>query len=280
AATSYITTEYAPAGTASSTLPSTPLAMVMATVVLWMPISIAAAVEAGPVTPNARGTAKPIVRLIRQNSSAAQPTAAKYSATFSRSPITAPATSTTSMTTEAMRTGRSIDPANPGALARVSMPSTTGTSTTAKTVAASAKRRLSVPVCSSPKWATARLVISGRVTTASTELMAVSETFSATSPRKSRLYRFAVVPPGEAASSRKPTASTAGSANRCASPTASAGSTTIWQTNAISTARGARATRTKSMTVSVSPSPYITTASMIGRPIDTTAESMTPYPTR
>src|SRR5699024_4072121 len=60
AATRYITTEYTAAGTASSTLPSTPIAVVMATVVLWMPISIAAAVEAGPVTPNARGAAKPI----------------------------------------------------------------------------------------------------------------------------------------------------------------------------------------------------------------------------
>ena len=81
----------------------------------------------------------------------------------------------------------------------------------------------------------------GSVTTASTELIAVSVMLSATCPPNRWLYRLAVVPPGEAASSIMPTASSGGRSNASTSPKQTAGSSSIWQTSAIAAAFGCRA---------------------------------------
>ena len=87
------------------------------------------------------------------------------------------------------------------------MPTTTGTSTTAITSA-------TLPNCSGTtcpvlaKVAMAQLAISGMVTMDSSVLMAVSEMFIATLPPNRWLNRLADTPPGEAASSIRPTAYT------------------------------------------------------------------------
>ena len=75
----------------------------------------------------------------------------------------------------------------------------------------------------------------------------MSVTLSATSPRKRWLNRFALVPPGDAASSNIPTASSGGRSNSLTSPKQIAGSSTSWQASATATARGCRATRRKSV---------------------------------
>ena len=124
------------------------------------------------------------------------------------------------------------------------------------------------------KCAIAKLVISGSVTTAMTELTAVSVTLSATSPWNRWLNRFAVVPPGDAASSIRPTASSGGRSNSLTSPKQTSGIRISWQPSATATARGCRATRWKSSRVSDSPSPNMTIPSAIGSPIVVNAESM------
>ncbi|SLB11834.1 Uncharacterised protein [Mycobacteroides abscessus subsp. abscessus] len=62
------------------------------------------------------------------------------------------------------------------------------------------------------------------MTTAITELTAVSVTLRATSPRNRWLNRFAVVPPGDAARSIMPTASSGSRSNNVTNPKAAAGS--------------------------------------------------------
>ena len=119
----------------------------------------------------------------------------------------------------------------------------------------------------------ARLVISGIVNAASTELIAVSVTLSATSPRNRWLNRFAVVPPGDAASSMTPTASSGSRSKALTRPKATTGSTRTCSTSATATARGVRATRRKSPGVSDSPSPNMMIASAIGSPTVIRAES-------
>src|ERR1041384_2546113 len=118
----------------------------------------------------------------------------------------------------------------------------------------------------------AKFATSGRVTTASTEFTAVSVMLSATSPRNTWLNRFAVVPPGEAASSIMPTASSGGRSNRSTKPKQTTGSSTSWHTSAIRTAAGCLRTRTKSATVSDRPKPNITTASAMGNNTEPSTE--------
>ncbi|GAB3324410.1 hypothetical protein GCM10027451_48740 [Geodermatophilus aquaeductus] len=153
------------------------------------------------------------------------------------------------------------------------MPRATGTSTIAKTCTVLPNCRPIDPASGGSKTVTARLVTSGSVTTASSELTAVRETLSATSPRKRWLNRFAVVPPGEAASSSMPTASTGSRPTAITSPKQSAGSTSSCSPRATTAARGRRVTRTKSSTVSDSPSPNMTTARAAGRATVARAES-------
>ena len=157
-------------------------------------------------------------------------------------------------------------------MAHTTIPIATGTSTIAKTSTTLTNGRLTLS--SRSKCAIARLVISGRVTIAITEFTAVRVTLSATSPRKRWLNRFAVVPPGEAASSIIPTASSGGRSNSLTSPKQTAGSSNSWQPSATATARGCRATRRKSAGVSESPSPNMMIPSAIGSPIVVNAESM------
>ena len=94
---------------------------------MWTPISIDDATAWSSTTPNARGTTYPTTRLIAQKSPATTPTSAKESPTLSRSEARMPRTSTARITAEPIRTGRSIDRANPGRRARTSIPMPTGT---------------------------------------------------------------------------------------------------------------------------------------------------------
>ncbi len=131
-----------------------------------------------------------------------------FSKNASRLAITAPTITTARMIMDAMRTGRSDAFAKFGHRQRTSMPSATGISTIANTFSDSTTSMPRIPPSSGRKYAIAKLTISGNVSTDSTELIAVSVMFSAMSPRNRWLYRLAVVPPGEAASSIIPTAST------------------------------------------------------------------------
>ena len=117
-------------------------------------------------------------------------------------------------------------------------------------------------------------MISGSVTIAMTELTAVRVTLRATSPRNRWLNRFALVPPGDAASSISPTASSGGRSKSLTSPKQTTGSRTSWQASATATARGCRATRRKSSGVSESPRPNMMIPSAIGSPTVVNAESM------
>ncbi len=123
------------------------------------------------------------------------------------------------------------------------------------------------------KYPMARLVITGIVTAASTELIAVSVMLSATSPRKRWLNRLAVVPPGEAASSITPTASSGSRSKVTTRPKAMTGRTSTCSPSATITARGVRATRRKSPTSRESPSPNMMIARAIGRPTLISTES-------
>ena len=66
--------------------------------------------------------------------------------------------------------------------------------------------------------------MSGRVNSAISELIAVRVMFRATSPWKRWLNRFALVPPGEAASSSMPIPSSAGRSSSTTRPKQIAGS--------------------------------------------------------
>ena len=121
------------------------------------------------------------------------------------------------------------------------MPMATGTSTTANTWSGLAELQAELPASAGSKYPIARLVITGSVTTAISELTAVSVMFRATSPRNRWLKRFAVVPPGEAASSSMPTASSGGRSKASTSPKQTAGSTSSCSASAMTTALGCRA---------------------------------------
>ena len=117
-------------------------------------------------------------------------------------------------------------------------------------------------------------MISGRVAIEMIELTAVRVMLSATSPRNRWLNRLAVVPPGDAASSSIPMPSSGSRSKRSTSPKHTAGSSTIWQLSATTTARGCLPTRLKSATVSPRPSPNMMMARAIGRPTEVSAESI------
>ena len=120
----------------------------------------------------------------------------------------------------------------------------------------------------------ARLVISGNETIEITELTAVSDTLRATSPRNRWLNRLALVPPGEAASSIMPTASSGGRSKTITRPKHTSGSRSSWQPRAMTMTLGCCATRRKSATVSESPSPNMMMPRARGRPTVVSAESM------
>ena len=84
---------------------------------------------------------------------------------------------------DAMRTGRSDAFAKFGQRQRTSMPIATGMSTIANTFSDSTRSMPTVPPSSGLKYAIEKLTMSGSVSTEMTELIAVSEMFSAMSPR-------------------------------------------------------------------------------------------------
>ena len=88
------------------------------------------------------------------------------------------------------------------------------------------------------KWASDQFMTSGSQTSESTLLMAVSVMFSATSPRARWLKMFAIAPPGEAASSIRPSAKTGGSENTCVIRYATPTSTTLCTNSPTHTALG------------------------------------------
>ena len=116
--------------------------------------------------------------------------------------------------------------------------------------------------------------MSGSVNSAITELIAVRVMFSATSPWNRWLKRFALVPPGEAASSSMPMPSSGGRSKSTTRPKQIAGSSRSWHTSATATARGCRLTRRKSAHVRSSPRPNMMMARASGRPTVASAESM------
>ena len=102
------------------------------------------------------------------------------------------------------------------------------------------------PISVAPKWSAARPRKSGTVTIAPTLLIAVIVTESAVSPRARLVSMLAIIPPGEAPSRTRPTASSGGSSNSSAIVKASSGEITARLTIPIATARGAVRTRRKS----------------------------------
>jgi hypothetical protein len=118
-------------------------------------------------------------------------------------------------------------------------------------------------------------VISGSVPIAIRVLTAVRLMLRATSPRNRWLKRFAVVPPGDAASSIIPMPSSGGRSKSTTSPKHTSGSSTSWQASATTAAFGCWAILRKSSTVSPRPSPNMMIASAIGSPTVVSAESMT-----
>ena len=174
---------------------------------LWIPISIPIATACRFGRRTRRGTKYPTPMLARLKESAARPTSPKFSMSTTRSLATAAAMSTSSTSAEPIFTGRSRRAAKAGARARIAMPIATGTSTIAKTwMTLSNCSGITLPSptnCSSEK-----LTINGSVSSESRLLTAVRVMLSATSPRARWLYRLAVAPPGDAARSMSPTAST------------------------------------------------------------------------
>ena len=83
-----------------------------------------------------------------------------------------------------------------------------------------------------------------------------------------------MVPPGEAASSIIPTASSGGRSSSLTRPKQTAGRMSSWQPSAIAAAFGCLPTRLKSSTVSDSPSPNMMMPSAIGSATVVSAESM------
>jgi hypothetical protein len=123
----------------------------------------------------------------------------------------------------------------------------------------------------------ARFVSSGSVNSATIELIAVRVTLSATSPRNRCEYRFAVVPPGEAASRIMPTARIGGNWKSTTSPKHSAGNSTSWQASATITAFGCFPTLAKSAGVSERPSPNMMMPRATGSPIVVNADMGTSW---
>jgi hypothetical protein len=85
---------------------------------------------------------------------------------------------------------------------------------------------------------------------------------------------LAVVPPGDAANSIKPTAKSGGKASILQIKNAIPTNKMSWQNNAIKTALGCLLTRAKSLSVSSSPIPAITMAKAIGKNIVINPESI------
>ncbi len=140
------------------------------------------------------------------------------------------------MTADPMRTGLSMRAAKSCRRALTSMPRRTGRSTIANT-------STTLPNCSATEssrsnQAIARLVMIGRVKIATTELIAVRVTLSATSPWNRWLNRLALVPPGDAARSIMPMPRSGGRSNSTTRPKQTAGSRISWQASATTTARG------------------------------------------
>ncbi len=94
--------------------------------------------------------------------------------------------------------------------------------------------------------------------------MAVSVMFSATSPWARWLKMLAIAPPGEAASSMKPTASIGGRSNSWVIAKATATSTIVCTSRPTITARGNCTTRAKSAGVKARPSPNMITPTAAG----------------
>ncbi len=130
-----------------------------------------------------------------------------------------------STTIDSTRTGRLSRRATRGASARTSIPAATGPITIRKTCCSlsTCSPREALP---GRKYPAERFTTIGSVTTISTELIAVSVTFSATFPPNRWLNRLAVGPPGDAATTIRPTASSGGSRKAITSPKQAAGSTT------------------------------------------------------
>ncbi|MNQ77395.1 hypothetical protein D3C85_922600 [compost metagenome] len=117
----------------------------------------------------------------------------------------------------------------------------------------------------SMKWASDRLTTNGMVRIAMTELTAVKVTFRATSPWARWLYKLAVVPPGEAASSIKPTARAGARPNPLVIRKQISGSTSSWHTRPTSTGFGYLTTRAKSARVRDKPRPSMMMPRAMGR---------------
>lgn len=119
-----------------------------------------------------------------------------------------------------------------------------------------------------------RFTTIGRAITASTELIAVSVTSSATFPPNRWLNRLAVGPPGDAATSSIPTAGSGGSPKASTRPKQIAGSSTIWHSNATTAAFGYWPTRRKSSRVRLRPRPSMTMPMAKGRLAKISGEPM------
>jgi len=102
-----------------------------------------------------------------------------------------------------------------------------------------------------------RARIRGIVTTVTTLLRAVRVMERAVSPRATKVMRFEVGPPGQAAMSMRPTAHAAGSPKRWASAKPTGGSTRSWLPSPTKAARGNWTTLRKSRMESDIPSPIM-----------------------
>jgi hypothetical protein len=105
----------------------------------------------------------------------------------------------------------------------------------------------------------------GSVKIANTEFTAVSVIFRATFPFDKWLNKFAVAPPGDAARSISPTASSAFNPNDKAMPKHIKGKSSIWQIRPMITAFGYLTTRVKSSVLRLRPRPSIIIPRAIGR---------------
>ena len=107
--------------------------------------------------------------------------------------------------------------------------------------------------------------IHGMVKTHTMLEIAVRVTESAVSPLDKWVITFEVAPPGQAARTISPTASSPGSRKSSAKAKAMTGSMTSWQVSPTSFAFGCRKTRRKSSGTRLSPMPKSTAKSATGR---------------
>lgn len=134
--------------------------------------------------------------------------------------------------------------------------------------------------CSGMAWSEAmnqasdRFTSKGMVRIAISELTAVRVMFSATSPWAWWLNRLAVVPPGDAASNIRPTASADSRPKPLAIRKHSRGSSKIWHTRPITTGLGYFTTRAKSASVSDSPRPSMMKPRASGRKAVSSGEAV------